>query len=167
MLFFLIFALSASAKEKKINLAPTRIEANRLPMKQTEVSINGKRFLRLEYEDELFYLRFQSTSPHLDPEKLEPLPNSAQANPYTGCMKAHRTRDGQLARVVGEVKISKVSSVYLEALRSECDVFDVRKQSDAEVGLKLKTSARSDVRLGLEAVPNTSLTPKASFNLGF
>jgi hypothetical protein len=156
-------ALSSIAAEKKINLAPPRIKANApstIVVKETLVSFNGQQFRRVEYKSEFFYLRLQSIDGGLE-KKSENRMNGAKE-----CLKTNLPPEEQSARVLGEVKLTAFSSFYLEALHNKCETFDARTQSDAFLGVKIKTGENSDAKIGVGAGPGV-ISPQMQMNWKF
>ena len=136
-------------------------------------------YKRQEYKSDVFYLRIQSPGGEegeqdlLKPQQSRSAPILKDGkHPIPGdeepreCLMRNLPFDPDKARVVGEVKITEVTSVYLEALHNECEVF-YAKNSDALLGVKVKTSEKTDLRMGLEKTPAGGLGPKGSFNLKF
>lgn len=161
---------SAFSSEKKINLAPPKVEAKapaEVMVKESTVLLHGKLFRRIEYRDETFYFRIQSKIPKSDPEKVEPSESvDTRFSARKDCLKTNLPFPEENARVIGEVKFTASTSVYIEALHNQCESFDPRVQSDGGIGLKLNAGEESDLRIGIESTP-TGVTPKTNFNLNF
>ncbi|MGZ3710499.1 MAG: hypothetical protein ACXVBE_02030 [Bdellovibrionota bacterium] len=177
MLFFLAFSLlgpkflSAAPKEISLqDLAPPKIKAGtpaKVQVRESVVQLGDLKFKRVEYKGESFYLRLQSKEAISAPNKTENEESSTLVKDEDReCLK-NLPYGEEHALVLAEVKVTTVASLYLEGLRNKCRSFDLRRESDGEAGLKLRTSRSSDVRLGVDAAPGAGLTPKASFNLGF
>lgn len=145
------------------NLAPPKIEAkapSKVQVTESVLVIGTTKYKKIEYGTESFYLRLQSKEAADKPAEPESKDRTFR------CMKNMPYQEED-ALVLAEAKVTTVASVYVEGLRNKCVTFDVRKHWDSEAGIKLKTSENSDMRLGVEALPATGLTPKASLNLGF
>lgn len=172
--FFLLLALTSSsalAAEKKIDLAPPILEAKApdklISVKESLVLLGDKKYRRIEYKNDVFYLRLQSLPGENSQDLFAPKkPVGSEHEMRRECLKENLPKDNRKARILGEVKVTEVTSIYLEGLHNECESLS-ETEIDAHLGLKLKTGEHSDLRIGIEKGPASPVTPKATLNLGF
>ncbi|RYZ98500.1 MAG: hypothetical protein EOP11_20605 [Proteobacteria bacterium] len=148
-------ALSAWAGEP-IRLAPSSQDS--ITTKETVVSVRGQKFRRLEINGKSFFLRFQQ-------------PDDAPKEKRFGqelieCEVGAEMFHADEVRVLAEVKVTKVSTLYFKALERDCANYEITPR-DIQLGFKVKTSERSDVDLGFRARDKAGLEVKPTFNLSF
>ena len=145
MVILLSFLLSgngiaATSQPSQVDLSPHTVvlEPNpSLEVKESIVSLHGEKFKRLEYKSEVFYLRLQNGE-GMEQKKTEEM--------LLGCKHAENILDTQDARIIGEVKITKVASAFIEGMRTSCESYKPTRR-DLGAGLKVKTGKNSDIKV--------------------
>lgn len=183
---------SMAADDTRLIMTSPQVKAKAAPevrVKESVVILHNQRFRRIEIRGETFFLQLQELDPGNnpgDPNRL--LDHDNVASGRRECLRTNAPMDELDARVVGEVKITKVTSLYLEGLHNQCESFSPLVETDGHAGVKVRTGERSNIKLGFGAsrllqnsqsplVPlpkhkndlptTTHVGPEVKFNLGF
>ncbi len=164
-LFALLGRAFAAENASAIPVPPeSKAHATDMGVKESVVLLHGQRFRRIEAKSESFYLRVESPDEENPPGSTEKAAgNDSFGGGRRDCLRTTVPLEEGDARIVSEVKVTKVTSVYLEALHDQCTSFNPRSEVDGQVGVKVKTGEQSDVKVGFGAisVPKATESPYA------